>query len=89
MTFMGGTTTLGSSNYYGSIGLSGTGTALTIASSATLTGNFDIYGEAANLTMVNEGTLNFTSGSNSIYGDGYGLTFTNNGTLEVSGGSLC
>ncbi|MFY9925569.1 MAG: PEP-CTERM sorting domain-containing protein [Opitutaceae bacterium] len=87
-TFTGGTTTLGSSNYYGSIGLSGTGTALTIASSATLTGNFDIYGEAANLTMVNQGTLNFTGGSNAIYGDGYGLTFTNNGTLEVSGGSL-
>jgi hypothetical protein len=85
-TFSGGTTTFLNNDVY----LEGAaGTALTIASGATWTGNVQLEGLAAGLGVVNDGTMTNSSGSNSIYGAGYsGFTFVNSGTVSVTGGTL-
>ena len=65
----------------------GTGTGLVIASGATWSGTFGIYGGVAGASVLNQGTLDHTGGSSYIYGQGYaGYTFTNSGTVSSSGG---
>jgi hypothetical protein len=89
--FTGGTTTLNPSSFT-DFALGGTGTALTIASSATFIGSeFYIYNSGSNpITFVNNGTINNTGNYSDIYGSYYGggLTFVNNGTVIGSGGTL-
>ncbi len=85
--FTGGTTTFNGSN---AVHLSaGTANALTIASDEIWTGSVGISAAAANLGLVNNGTLISSGGSNLIYGAGNGgFTFINNGFLEATGGTL-
>jgi hypothetical protein len=85
-TFTGGTTTFGGSGY-DTVYLNGTGNPLTLAPSATWTGSFNIYGQAAFLTFANQGTIDFTSGSNTVEGGNNGLTVANSGTINVTAGS--
>jgi hypothetical protein len=62
---------------------------LTIAADETWTGNFSIYGGVAGASVVNNGTLTNTSGTNYFYdGGNSGFTFTNNGTITATAGAL-
>ena len=84
-TFANGTTSFGNSYVY----LEGTSNALTVASTATWTGNLSVYAEASGVGMTNNGSITNASGSNAIEGNGYsGFSFTNAGSVVVSGGSL-
>jgi hypothetical protein len=87
-TFTGGTTTFASGGY-DTVYLGGTGTALTVAPGSTWTGGFNIYSQAANLTLENQGSLDLTGGSSSFYGNSLGFTLSNTGAINVTGaGSL-
>jgi hypothetical protein len=86
-TFTGGTTAFASGGYYDSVYLNGTGTALTIAPSATWTGGMSIYDSSSNpVALLVQGVLNHSATNSTFYGSGYGLTINNSGTLESSGG---
>ena len=87
-TFTGGTTAFSPSNGYDTIYLGSAGTALTVAPSETWTGSFGLYGEVANASFVNQGTIDMVSGSEGIYGIGLGFSFLNGGLLEKAGGTL-
>ncbi len=85
--FTGGTTAFATSTT-DTVFLNGTGTALTIAPTETWTGSLNILGQAANLAVVNQGTMDFNGGSNGINGGGNGLSFSNAGTVLVNAGTL-
>jgi PEP-CTERM motif len=62
---------------------------LTIASDEAWTGDVSIYANAAGASVVNNGTITNTSGTNTFYGAGNaGFTFINGGTVDVTGGAL-
>jgi hypothetical protein len=84
-TFTGGTTTFSPSSSY--VYLNGSGTALTLASSAVWSGAMDIYGQATNLVLINQGSINETSGGDFFRGNGNGLAFTNSGVFTASSGT--
>jgi hypothetical protein len=86
-TFTGGTTAFATSTT-DTVYLNGTGTALAIAPTETWSGSLNILGQAANLAVVNQGTMDFNGGSNGINGNGNGLSFSNGGTVLVNGGTL-
>jgi hypothetical protein len=85
--FTGGTTTFAGSGY-DTVYLGSTGTALTIGPTATWTGSFNLYGEIANTSILNQGAINLGSGGSSFYGNGSGFSFINSGTLDEAGGTL-
>jgi fibronectin-binding autotransporter adhesin len=83
--FTGGATTFAGNNR---VVLGGTGTALSLAADATWIGNVAVTAGAANLAMVNNGTIK-SAVSSLIYGGGNnGFAFTNNGIVESTGGTL-
>jgi hypothetical protein len=87
-TFTGGTTTF-PTTVGDTVYLTGpsSSTALTIAPSATWSGDMAIYNQASNpLDVLVQGIVNHIAGSTYFYGSGYGLTLVNSGTIEASGG---
>jgi hypothetical protein len=84
-TFSGGTMTFGTTGNY-EAELSGTGTALTIASNDTWSGYFGVYGTSAGVNFLNQGTMNFAGGY--IYSNSLGMSITNGGVIDNSTGTL-
>ena len=84
-TFSGGTMAFGTSGNY-QASLTGTGTALTIASSDTWSGNFGVYGSTAGVNLLNQGTMNFSGGY--IYSNSLGMSITNDGNIDNNAASL-
>jgi hypothetical protein len=68
--------------------LGGNGTALTIASGGTWVGNVSIAASAANLAMVNKGTLVSAVSSLVSGGGNNGFSIANFGLIESTGGTL-
>jgi len=90
-TFTGGTTTFSATSYDAVYLESGTGTALTLAPTATWSGAFDISGTAPGLSIVNQGTMSLPgSGAYAIEGQNSldGLSISNSGLMVTNGATL-
>ena len=81
-TLVGKTVTFGSAGNYAYLNL-GTNNSLTLDSATTFTGDIYLYNGNNGGTIINQGTINHTSGTGYIYAP----TFTNSGTITGSGGS--
>ncbi len=81
-TLAGKTVTFGSASNYAYL-VVGAGNTLTLDSATTLTGDLYLYNGNNGGTILNQGTINQTSGTGYIYAP----TFTNSGALTVSGGA--
>jgi fibronectin-binding autotransporter adhesin len=91
-TATGGTTFTGDSTFGSAdtVNVSGTGTALTIASGATWTGGMSITDDGSgNVTVTNAGTFTHnSSGNNAVQGDGNPFTFANTGIVNGTASTL-
>ena len=81
-TLAANTVTMGSGGSYGSMYVSA-GNVLTFDPSTTITGTFDIYGNAG-ATVDNQGIVNHTAGTSYLYGP----QVTNSGTINSQAGTL-
>ena len=90
-TFTGGTTAFATVSYDAVYLGSGTGAALTLSPSTTWSGDFDIYGTAAGLSIINQGTMSLPgSGGYAIESQSSldGLSISNSGLIVTNGASL-